>query len=368
MNTIITKTFLSKRGAMELEAIQKSKNSLKTLMSKRNIAQKIILFCITFFFCAINMFAQDVITLKSGEDIQALVQEIGDVDVKYKKFDNPDGPNYSLKKAEIFMIKYANGSKDVFAENNTSSVETTKQAAAPTQTVKSKVSNSSLNSNKRGWHGVSVSYHPITIHTSASSSYDGINESASESVNANGLSIGYTYSYLISSQVPVFVESGINFQWINDTSDESEKNDSWEYKSNSKFNLYSIRVPLNVGYKLVLDEKSSFFAFAGLYARGNLSGRIKRNYSYSDHEYGEFEKDVFDINIFDKNDMDGETYNRFQFGWQVGGGFSYSNLYVSASYGKDFNNLYGVSEKNEYGSYDIKAKISTISITLGLHF
>jgi len=59
--------------------------------------------------------AQDIITLKNGDEIQALVQEVGDVDVKYKKFDNPNGPNYTLKKSEIFMIRYANGSRDVFA-------------------------------------------------------------------------------------------------------------------------------------------------------------------------------------------------------------------------------------------------------------
>ncbi|GHT58889.1 hypothetical protein FACS18945_5060 [Bacteroidia bacterium] len=60
-------------------------------------------------------FAQDVITLKSGNEIQALVQEIGIDEVKYKKYDNQEGPSYTLKKSEIFMIKYANGSKDVFA-------------------------------------------------------------------------------------------------------------------------------------------------------------------------------------------------------------------------------------------------------------
>ena len=364
MNTIVAKigAFLSKIVAMG----SVNKVNLNIMMDRKSIVKKAFLLFAVFSISVASMFAQDVIKLKNGENIQALVLEIGEVEIKYKKPDNPDEPNYTLKKSEILMIIYANGSKDVFADN-TSIVETTKQVTAPTQLTKSKASNSSLNSNKRGWHGVNVSYHPITIQTSASSSYDGVNESASESVNTNGLSIGYTYSYLISSQVPVFIESGINFQWINETSDESEKNDYWEYKSNSKFNLYSIRVPLNIGYKLAFNEKSSFFAFAGLYARGNLSGRIKGNYSYS-NEYGEFESDVFNINIFDKNDMDGETYNRFQFGWQAGGGLSYSNLYVSASYGKDFNNLYGVSEKNEYGSYDIKTKISTISITLGLHF
>ena len=74
-----------------------------------------------------SAFAQDIITLKNGEDIQALVQEIGDVDVKYKKFDNLNGPNYTLKKSEIFIIRYANGSKDIFTIEPTTSVPVTEQ-------------------------------------------------------------------------------------------------------------------------------------------------------------------------------------------------------------------------------------------------
>jgi len=66
-----------------------------------------------------TMFAQDVITLKNGDDIKAIVQEIGTDEVKYKKFDNPNGPNYTLKKAEILIIRYENGSKDVFSEITT---------------------------------------------------------------------------------------------------------------------------------------------------------------------------------------------------------------------------------------------------------
>jgi cytoskeletal protein RodZ len=56
----------------------------------------------------------DIITLQDGTDIKALVQEEkGDV-VKYKKFDNQDGPNYSVKVSDIFMIKYAKRKKKVF--------------------------------------------------------------------------------------------------------------------------------------------------------------------------------------------------------------------------------------------------------------
>jgi len=76
--------------------------------------------------------AKDIITLRSGEDIQALVQEVGDVDVKYKRFDNPNGPSYTLKKSEIFSITYANGSKDVFTNATTPVTATASSTPAST--------------------------------------------------------------------------------------------------------------------------------------------------------------------------------------------------------------------------------------------
>jgi cytochrome c biogenesis factor len=94
---------------METETISKNGVSLK----------KSFLFFAVFCIGMASTFAQDIITLKNGDDIRALVQEVGEVDVKYKKFDNPNGPNYTLRKSEISMIKYANGSKDVFADNAT---------------------------------------------------------------------------------------------------------------------------------------------------------------------------------------------------------------------------------------------------------
>lgn len=56
----------------------------------------------------------DIIVLKNGEEIRGMVVEIGVSEVKYKKCDNMMGPNYSIKKSDVFMIKYTNGTKDVF--------------------------------------------------------------------------------------------------------------------------------------------------------------------------------------------------------------------------------------------------------------
>ena len=63
-----------------------------------------------------NAMAQDIIVLKDSNEINALVQEIGINEVKYKKWDNQTGPTYTMKKSEVFMIKYQNGTKDVFNE------------------------------------------------------------------------------------------------------------------------------------------------------------------------------------------------------------------------------------------------------------
>jgi hypothetical protein len=61
----------------------------------------------------------DNIVLRSGEEISGLVSEVGILEVKYKKCDNLSGPVYAIKKGDVFMIKYANGSKDIMPEEET---------------------------------------------------------------------------------------------------------------------------------------------------------------------------------------------------------------------------------------------------------
>lgn len=58
--------------------------------------------------------AQDVIVLRNGDEIQAKVLEIKQLEITYKNWTNIDGPVYTKNKADIFMIKYSNGSRDVF--------------------------------------------------------------------------------------------------------------------------------------------------------------------------------------------------------------------------------------------------------------
>jgi len=63
-------------------------------------------------FCS----GQDVITKKSGEDVEARILKVGTEEVEYKKFDNLDGPLFTMLKSDILLIRYENGTKDIFDE------------------------------------------------------------------------------------------------------------------------------------------------------------------------------------------------------------------------------------------------------------
>jgi hypothetical protein len=75
---------------------------------------KYILLPILFSFVTSMTLAQDLIVKRDAEEIEARVEEITDTHVKYHKFNNLEGPIYSVAKSDVLMIKYANGEKDVF--------------------------------------------------------------------------------------------------------------------------------------------------------------------------------------------------------------------------------------------------------------
>jgi len=75
---------------------------------------KIALLFIALYSGITCMLGQDIMTLRTGEELEVIVTEVGKYEVWYKKFSNPDGPVYSLPVADIFMIKYPSGDKDVF--------------------------------------------------------------------------------------------------------------------------------------------------------------------------------------------------------------------------------------------------------------
>ena len=77
----------------------------------------------------------DVITLQNSNVIFALVQEVGLEEIKYKRYDNPNGPNYVIKKTDVHRIRYINGSSDVFQPELTPPWDTDISTSAQTNST-----------------------------------------------------------------------------------------------------------------------------------------------------------------------------------------------------------------------------------------
>jgi hypothetical protein len=107
---------------------------------------KIFIFSVLIILPFMKAWGQDVIIKKTGEEIKAKVTEILDMDIKYKKFDNLGGPVYSIKKSEVVLIIYENGSKEVINAQNSPVVSQSQQ----TQNMNSAVTNGRIGRARAG--------------------------------------------------------------------------------------------------------------------------------------------------------------------------------------------------------------------------
>jgi len=71
-----------------------------------------------------NIQSQDILVYKNGDEVQSKVLEVSDDNIKYKKWGNLDGPSYTAIKKDVLMIKYQNGTKDVFNNQPAQTVST----------------------------------------------------------------------------------------------------------------------------------------------------------------------------------------------------------------------------------------------------
>jgi hypothetical protein len=65
----------------------------------------------------LTTYAQDLLTKRNGDELLVKVIEITPSEIKYRRADNLDGPLISLWKSDVFMIRYANGTKEVLGNS-----------------------------------------------------------------------------------------------------------------------------------------------------------------------------------------------------------------------------------------------------------
>lgn len=79
------------------------------------------------FLCAvilpISTVAQDKLCTMDGECFSVSVKEITDKIISYKKWENPNGPTYKMKRSFVARIEYKNGTIEYYAQKPPKKVE-----------------------------------------------------------------------------------------------------------------------------------------------------------------------------------------------------------------------------------------------------
>ncbi|MBN1597602.1 MAG: hypothetical protein JW894_04870 [Bacteroidales bacterium] len=74
------------------------------------------LFCTILILLGFFLNAQDVIYLIDGSEIQAKIIELTNDLIKYKRFDQLDGPLRNISNKDVFMIIYEDGTREIIKE------------------------------------------------------------------------------------------------------------------------------------------------------------------------------------------------------------------------------------------------------------
>ena len=67
-----------------------------------------LIFIVSLAMLSIAMPAQDTIVKRNNDHIIAKVLEVNPLDIKFKRYDNLEGPTYTLNKWELNLIVYKN--------------------------------------------------------------------------------------------------------------------------------------------------------------------------------------------------------------------------------------------------------------------
>jgi hypothetical protein len=89
---------------------------LSTNISDRMNAKRIVIAIFLVFGIVKLSRAQDLIMMKKGPPIQAKILDVTATDVKFKRYNNLEGPTVVTPKSEINSIKYKDGRKISFAD------------------------------------------------------------------------------------------------------------------------------------------------------------------------------------------------------------------------------------------------------------
>lgn len=168
----------------------------------------------------------------------------------------------------------------------------------------------SSSSSEEHWRNFVASYNSVTV------DMDGMDDDLD---HVNGVELGFLCGVRLSETTPFYFEGGLLANYIfGDLYD--------KYDVTLSTSIFSLKVPVNIGYKVDVTERFSLFPYAGIYLKGNFKGTLTFEYDGEEEE----------IDIFDDDEGNGKP---LQFGMSIGVRCLVDNFNFGIGYGFDINEL-----------------------------
>jgi hypothetical protein len=202
--------------------------------------KRFLIFIIAFLFTGLcSIIAQDLVVLRDGNMIEAKVIEISSLEIRYKRFDNLEGPTIVIPKTEVLSIRYENGTTEVFNSppTNQQAVRTQTTAIDPDRFI------FGINANAGGAIGYAYSGGSgagVNIELGKGN----FNSEINLMIPAGGFGLLLTFNYFAPSSIGGFyIGGGAGYIYTANTH-------SWFHPYGSHINTLG----LNLGYKYVMSS------------------------------------------------------------------------------------------------------------------
>lgn len=209
----------------------------------------------------------------NGEEIQTKVIEISSSEIKFKRFDNPNGPVYTLSRPDVFYIIYANGKKDIITPMNTDNTNTGNSNTGNTNT-----------GNKTNKISTKPTENKTTIETQNNRSFHfgfkaGLNFANMKFIS-DSLNYPYTYNNRIAYHFGLIIcvdfSRFLSFQPGLLISSKGYK----IKKENYVIRPLYIEIPACIAYHFTLANNKKLYIAVGPYLGIGIGGKIYKNGVY----------------------------------------------------------------------------------------
>ena len=222
---------------------------------------------LVFIFLLIGVFyvtAQDILVLINGNILEAKIIEISTFEIRYKHFDNLEGPIYIIPISNVLSIRFENGTQQIFNKNNSNNENIGITAMDPNKLT------IGININPTGLLLYGGSLCVEFGKGNFNSEINLIIPYGLANKTNGGAGILFTFNYLWHSRIGGFyLGGGLGYIWRHDYYHLYNSDGSHRLTWGSHVNTLG----LNIGYKFVTNS--------GMYFRTGIFGGIGIEWAWS---------------------------------------------------------------------------------------